>query len=96
MLLYFSLIILSLYITTCGFLFQLISIASFAISFGMFLFTLFPVHYQRFYMPASFLCVFLLCSVTLLIFFDKSGSFMSPIGDLATSFQVIFFCFLFK
>ncbi|MCP9258296.1 Adenylate cyclase type 9 [Dirofilaria immitis] len=37
----------------------------------------------------SFLCVFILCTVTLLIFSDKSDSFMSPIGDLATSFQVI-------
>ncbi|VIO92580.1 adenylate cyclase, type IX, putative [Brugia malayi] len=67
----------------------LISITLFVISFGMFLFTLFSVHYQRFYMPASFLCVFILCTVTLLIFSDKSGSFMSPIGDLATSFQVV-------
>ncbi|KAM3715876.1 Adenylate cyclase type, partial [Dirofilaria immitis] len=67
----------------------LISITLFVISFGMFLFTLFSVYYQRFYMPASFLCVFILCTVTLLIFSDKSDSFMSPIGDLATSFQVI-------
>ncbi|VBB32533.1 unnamed protein product, partial [Acanthocheilonema viteae] len=67
----------------------LISITLFVISFGMLLFTLFSVHYQRFYMPASFLCVFILCTVTLFIFSDKSGSFMSPIGDLATSFQVV-------
>ncbi|EFO23984.2 hypothetical protein LOAG_04500 [Loa loa] len=67
----------------------LISIILFIISFGMFLFTLFTVYYQRFYMLASFLCVFILCTVTLLIFSDKSGSFMSPIGDLATSFQVV-------
>uniref|UniRef100_A0A183D0L6 Protein lifeguard 2 n=1 Tax=Gongylonema pulchrum TaxID=637853 RepID=A0A183D0L6_9BILA len=61
----------------------------FLISLGMFLFTLFSIHYQRFYMPTSFLCIFILCTITLLIFSDTSGSFMSPVGNLATSFQVV-------
>lgn len=60
-----------------------------ALSVGMLLFTLFSAHYQRFYMPTSFLCVFLLCTVTLFIFSDNSRTFMSPIGGLATSFQVV-------
>ncbi|VDM41187.1 unnamed protein product [Toxocara canis] len=50
-----------------------------ALSIGMLLFTLFSVHYQRFYMPTSFLCVFVICTVTLLIFSDSSGTFMSPV-----------------
>uniref|UniRef100_A0A9J2Q4E6 Adenylate cyclase N-terminal domain-containing protein n=1 Tax=Ascaris lumbricoides TaxID=6252 RepID=A0A9J2Q4E6_ASCLU len=68
--------------------FQLTAFGLVALSIGMLLFTLFSVHYQRFYMPTSFLCVFVLCTITLLVFSDSSGSFMSPVGELATSFQV--------
>ncbi|VDN08341.1 unnamed protein product [Thelazia callipaeda] len=72
----------------------LVSAGLFTLSVGMFLFTLFTVHYQRFYLPASFLCVFILCAVTLLIFSDTSNSFMGPIGDLATSFQVVLLIYM--
>lgn len=85
----YSIFVGFIYCYPCS-LFQLISITLFTLSFGIFLFTLLSVQFQRFYMPASFLCVFILCTVTLLIFSDKSGSFMSPVGDLATSFQVTF------
>ncbi|MFH4976993.1 hypothetical protein AB6A40_003702 [Gnathostoma spinigerum] len=57
--------------------------------FILFFFTFFSVYYQRFYMPASFLCVFVISLLTLLIFSDTHGSFMSPVGALATSFQVV-------
>ncbi|VDK19841.1 unnamed protein product [Anisakis simplex] len=69
--------------------FQSTAFGLITLSIGMLLFTLFSIHYQRFYMPTSFLCVFVICTVTLLIFSDSSGSFMSPIGELATSFQVV-------
>ncbi|VDL86097.1 unnamed protein product [Nippostrongylus brasiliensis] len=52
-------------------------------------FTLCSTQYQRFYMPTSFLCTFLICLVTLLIFSsDSKSAFMTPVASLATSFQV--------
>lgn len=40
-------------------------------------------------MPTSFLCTFLICLVTLLIFSAEShAAFMTPVASLATSFQV--------
>ncbi|WKY01085.1 hypothetical protein Q1695_015241 [Nippostrongylus brasiliensis] len=53
-------------------------------------FTLCSTQYQRFYMPTSFLCTFLICLVTLLIFSsDSKSAFMTPVASLATSFQVV-------
>ncbi|KIH68121.1 hypothetical protein ANCDUO_01543 [Ancylostoma duodenale] len=53
-------------------------------------FTLCSSQYQRFYMPTSFLCTFLICLVTLLIFSsDSKSAFMTPVASLATSFQVV-------
>lgn len=55
----------------------------------IFLFTL-SVHYQRFYLPTSFFCSFLLCLATLLIFSDIDP-YMGPVASLATSIQVFLF-----
>ncbi|KAE9417941.1 hypothetical protein Angca_007328 [Angiostrongylus cantonensis] len=63
---------------------------------AMLSFTLCSSQYQRFYMPTSFLCTFLICLVTLLIFSsDSKSAFMTPVASLATSFQVskLLFCF---
>ncbi|KAK5973183.1 Guanylate cyclase domain-containing protein [Trichostrongylus colubriformis] len=57
---------------------------------AMLSFTLCSSQYQRFYMPTSFLCTFLICLVTLLIFSsDSKSAFMTPVASLATSFQVV-------
>ncbi|CAD6192954.1 unnamed protein product [Caenorhabditis auriculariae] len=57
---------------------------------AMFSFTACAAQYQRFYMPTSFLCTFLICLVTLLIFSSESQvAFMTPVATLATSFQVV-------
>lgn len=54
----------------------------------MYKFTQSTALYQRFYLPTSFLCTFLICLITLLIF-SSSGSFMGPVARMATSIQVI-------
>lgn len=60
-----------------------------AVCTGMLFFTLFSTQYQRFYMPSSFLCTFLICLVTLVIFSaDSNHVFMTPVTGLVTSFQV--------
>ncbi|KAE9556006.1 hypothetical protein FO519_000752 [Halicephalobus sp. NKZ332] len=56
--------------------------------FCMLWFTSLSVHYQRFYMPTSFLCTFLICLFTLLIF-SSTHSFMGPVACMATSIQVV-------
>ncbi|CAD5210753.1 unnamed protein product [Bursaphelenchus xylophilus] len=56
--------------------------------FTMFRFTQFAAHYQRFYLPTSFLCTFSICVITLLIF-SGNDSFMGPVARIATSIQVI-------
>ncbi|KAI1721567.1 adenylate and guanylate cyclase catalytic domain-containing protein [Ditylenchus destructor] len=55
---------------------------------SMFLFTSWSVHYQRFYLPTSFLCIFLICMITLLIF-SSLEPFMGPLASMATSIQVV-------
>uniref|UniRef100_A0AC34PUL0 Guanylate cyclase domain-containing protein n=1 Tax=Panagrolaimus sp. JU765 TaxID=591449 RepID=A0AC34PUL0_9BILA len=55
---------------------------------SMLWFTSLSVHYQRFYMPTSFLCVFMICLLTLLIF-SSTHSFMGPVASMATSIQVV-------
>uniref|UniRef100_A0A1I7T2H9 adenylate cyclase n=1 Tax=Caenorhabditis tropicalis TaxID=1561998 RepID=A0A1I7T2H9_9PELO len=61
-----------------------------AIIVAMFAFTACAAQYQRFYMPTSFLCTFLICLVTLLIFSaENQAAFMTPVASLATSFQVV-------
>ncbi|PAV84984.1 hypothetical protein WR25_08931 [Diploscapter pachys] len=60
-----------------------------AVCLAILAFTVLSSQYQRFYMPTSFLCTFLICLVTLLIFSSEAqGSFMTPVASLATSFQV--------
>uniref|UniRef100_A0A8R1DHW5 Adenylate cyclase N-terminal domain-containing protein n=1 Tax=Caenorhabditis japonica TaxID=281687 RepID=A0A8R1DHW5_CAEJA len=67
-----------------------VSLCLIAIIFAMFAFTACAAQYQRFYMPTSFLCTFLICLVTLLIFSaENQAAFMSPVASLATSFQVV-------
>ncbi|CAB3403497.1 unnamed protein product [Caenorhabditis bovis] len=57
---------------------------------AMYAFTTCASQYQRFYMPTSFLCTFLICLVTLVIFSAEShAAFMTPVASLATSFQVV-------
>jgi hypothetical protein len=50
-------------------------------------FTTFAVRYQRFYLPTSFLCTFLICLITLLIF-PSADPLMGPLAKMATSVQV--------
>ncbi|CAI5445983.1 unnamed protein product [Caenorhabditis angaria] len=69
-----------------------VSICLIAAILAMYAFTKCTSQYQRFYMPTSFLCTFLICLVTLLIFSaetQQSGAFMKPVACLATSFQVV-------
>lgn len=54
----------------------------------MFWFTSCSAHYQRFYLPTSFLCTFLLCLTTLFIF-SSTETFMGPLASMSTSIQVI-------
>ncbi|KAF7633992.1 hypothetical protein Mgra_00006620 [Meloidogyne graminicola] len=54
----------------------------------MFWFASCSPHYQRFYLPTSFLCTFLLCLTTLFIC-SSAETFMGPIASMATSMQVI-------
>ncbi|CAA84795.1 adenylate cyclase [Caenorhabditis elegans] len=68
----------------------IVSLCLCAIIFAMFAFTACAAQYQRFYMPTSFLCTFLICLVTLLIFSaENQAAFMTPVASLATSFQVV-------
>ncbi|VDD91807.1 unnamed protein product [Enterobius vermicularis] len=62
---------------------------------GLFLFSVCSSRYYRYYMPASFICVFLLCATTLIEFSRGASQFMSPIGKLTTSFQVILLIYAF-
>ncbi|KAK0416611.1 hypothetical protein QR680_012590 [Steinernema hermaphroditum] len=55
----------------------------------IFVFTRQQVLYQRFYLPTSFLCTFIICVVTLLIFSNNTSSFMGPVASLATSMEVV-------
>lgn len=72
-------------------LFQLTAAALITVCLAMLSFTLCSSQYQRFYMPTSFLCTFLICLVTLLIFSsDSKTAFMTPVASLAISFQVSF------
>ncbi|KAJ1367192.1 hypothetical protein KIN20_028054 [Parelaphostrongylus tenuis] len=73
-----------------GFQHWLTAAALILICLAMLSFTLCSSQYQRFYMPTSFLCTFLICLVTLLIFSsDSKSAFMTPVASLATSFQVV-------
>ncbi|KHJ99435.1 hypothetical protein OESDEN_00578 [Oesophagostomum dentatum] len=75
--------------------FQLTAASLITVCLAMLSFTLCSSQYQRFYMPTSFLCTFLICLVTLLIFSsDSKSAFMTPVASLATSFQLEFgkFC----
>lgn len=54
---------------------------------SMLRFTQYPTRYQRFYLPTSFLCTFLICLITLLVF-SSTHSFMGPVARMATSIQV--------
>ncbi|CAJ0597816.1 unnamed protein product [Cylicocyclus nassatus] len=68
----------------------LTAVALVIVCLAMLSFTLCSAQYQRFYMPTSFLCTFLICLVTLLIFSsDSKSAFMTPVASLATSFQVV-------
>lgn len=60
-----------------------------AICIAILAFTSLSIHYQRFYMPTSFFCTFLICLVTLLIF-SSIDPFMGPLASMATSIQVGF------
>ncbi|UMM23449.1 hypothetical protein L5515_004164 [Caenorhabditis briggsae] len=67
-----------------------ISIGLVGIICAMYGFTALSAQYQRFYMPTSFLCTFLICLVTLLLFSaEHHATFMTPVACLATSFQVV-------
>ncbi|CAI4229040.1 unnamed protein product [Auanema sp. JU1783] len=56
----------------------------------MVIFTMFSTQYQRFYMPTSFLCTFIISLVTLLTFSaGPNDAFMTPVASLVTSFQVV-------
>lgn len=67
-----------------------VSISLVGIIAAMYGFTCLAAQYQRFYMPTSFLCTFLICLVTLLIFSaENQAAFMTPVACLATSFQVV-------
>ncbi|PIO57699.1 hypothetical protein TELCIR_20881, partial [Teladorsagia circumcincta] len=67
---------------------RLTAAALIMVCLAMLSFTLCSSQYQRFYMPTSFLCTFLICLVTLLIFSsDSKSAFMTPVASLATSFQ---------
>ncbi|TKR77481.1 hypothetical protein L596_018448 [Steinernema carpocapsae] len=65
------------------------AIALIVISVVIFLFTGHSILYQRFYLPTSFLCTFIICVATLLIFSNNSTSFMGPVASLATSMEVV-------
>jgi hypothetical protein len=72
---------------------QLTCLALVGLCVCMFGFTLYTHTYQRFYMPTSFLCTFVISVVTLLIFADNAGAFMGPVAALATSIQVLHLIF---
>ncbi|ETN78434.1 adenylate/guanylate cyclase catalytic domain protein [Necator americanus] len=73
-----------------GFQHWFTAVALITVCLAMLSFTLCSSQYQRFYMPTSFLCTFLICLVTLLIFSsDSKSAFMTPVASLATSFQVV-------
>ncbi|KAI6195414.1 hypothetical protein M3Y96_01228800 [Aphelenchoides besseyi] len=54
----------------------------------MYYFTKWSASYQRFYLPTSFLCTFLICLITLLIF-PATEPLMGPVATMATSIQVL-------
>ncbi|GMS89568.1 hypothetical protein PENTCL1PPCAC_11743, partial [Pristionchus entomophagus] len=56
---------------------------------AMLFFTLMSAQYQRFYMPTSFLCTFLICVLTLVVLSDVTNPLMSPVGTFVTSIQVV-------
>ncbi|CAJ0578607.1 unnamed protein product, partial [Mesorhabditis spiculigera] len=59
------------------------------VSLAIYSFTILSAHYQRFYMPTSFLCTFLICLITLIIFSEGNDNFMTPVATLAISIQVV-------
>uniref|UniRef100_A0A7E4V052 adenylate cyclase n=1 Tax=Panagrellus redivivus TaxID=6233 RepID=A0A7E4V052_PANRE len=65
-----------------------VAIALIVICSAIMWFTLCSVHYQRFYMPTSFLCIFLICLLTFLIF-TSTNSFMGPVAMMTTGIQVV-------
>ncbi|CAJ0941909.1 unnamed protein product, partial [Mesorhabditis belari] len=69
--------------------YAVVSLTLVVVSLAIYSFTVFSAHYQRFYMPTSFLCTFLICLVTLLIFSEGNANFMSPVATLAISIQVV-------
>uniref|UniRef100_A0A0N4ZNA6 adenylate cyclase n=1 Tax=Parastrongyloides trichosuri TaxID=131310 RepID=A0A0N4ZNA6_PARTI len=56
---------------------------------GLIIFSKYSIHYQRFYMPTSFLCIFLIFITTQLIFSQQASPIMGPVAMLTTSIQVV-------
>lgn len=63
-------------------------LAIIATALGLLAFTFTEHLYMRFYVPASFLCTFLIC-VASLLFFSLQHPLVSPLGTFATSIEVI-------
>uniref|UniRef100_A0A0K0F5Q4 adenylate cyclase n=1 Tax=Strongyloides venezuelensis TaxID=75913 RepID=A0A0K0F5Q4_STRVS len=61
----------------------------FLICSGLIIFSKYSIHYQRFYMPTSFLCTFLIFITTQLIFSQQTSPIMGPVATLTTSIQVV-------
>lgn len=69
--------------------YQLTAVGIMLLTLAILVFTFCTRNYQRFYLPTSFLCTFLVCVVTLLVFSLGDRPLISPLGTFATSVEVI-------